>query len=220
MLEQATGLIEPDLLNAGMTAKPLAEQIVQFAEQVRQLTDQLSMLDEQLKELAQQVNKLGEDLDIADTVSNERLAQFSKQAESLDAIRKDAHNKLVAVVNSDSEQLKKAIDGFNRRFATSERESLEIGKRLDKVEAQQVKDQDAFIKSIALAVNTIKAEIDDIGLRMLRKPTDDVVSLRLTDGRDHRFREYRGSQGLRRPHRTTIDWISGDKYIDLSEPQD
>ena len=104
-------------------------------------------------------------------------------------------------------------------MGSDERDLHETNKHLNKVEAQLVKDQDAF-KSIEQSVNSLKADIVDMRRRALRRPTDNVITLRLTDGRDHRFKEYKSTQGLRKPHKTTIDWISGDKWVDLSEPED
>jgi len=215
-LERVTGLRDSDwseLLSG--TELPLTNQLAS-------ITQQLSKQAEQLSKLSDTVIELSEDVELA-RVSKAMVdadkEYHDNRLEELNQKFREAHNKLVAVVNSNGEQIRKAIDAFNGKFATTERNSLETDKRLDKVEAQLVKDRDAF-KSIEQTVNSVKADIDDIRLRMLRKPTDHVVSLRLTDGRDHRFREYRGPQGLRRPHKTATDWILGDKFVDLSEPED
>ncbi len=214
-LERVTGLRESDLLDS-----PTDGQLP-ITEQLGQLTQQLGQLTQQLGQLTQQVNKISEDVEmtqVAKALSDKCLAQLDKVTFQLESL-KDAHNKLVAVVNNNSEQLKKSTAMFEGKLGSDERDLHETNKRLDKVEAQLVKDRDAF-KSIEQTVNSVKTDIDDIRLRMLRKPTDHVVSLRLTDGRDHRFREYRGPQGLRRPHKTVTDWILGDKFVDLSEPED
>ena len=211
-LERVTGLRETelfDLLNDLLSnTEPLTYKLINITKQVTKLSDTVSKLSEEV-ELAR-VSKAMVDAD---------KAYHDNRLEELNQKFREAHTKLVAVVNSNSEQLKNAIDAFNSKFATTDRNFLETNKRLDKVEAQLVKGQDAF-KSIERTANSLKADIDDIRLRMLRKPTDSEATLRLTDGRDHRFREYRGPQGLRRPHKTVTDWIFGDKFVDLSEPKD
>ncbi len=211
-LERVTGLRETepgDLLNDLLSdTEPLTYKLINITKQVTKLSDTVSKLSEEV-ELAR-VGKAMVDAD---------KAYHDNRLEELNQKFREAHNKLVAVVNSNGEQLKNAIDAFNSKFATTDRNFLETNKRLDKVEAQLVKDQDAF-KSIERTANSLKADIDDIRLRMLRKPTDSEATLRLTDGRDHRFREYRGPHGLRRPHKTATDWILGDKFVDLSEPED
>ena len=207
-LERVTGLRESDLLDS-----PTDGQLP--------ITEQLGQLNQQLNEQSQQVNKLSEDVEVtqvAKALSDKCLAQLDKVTFQLESL-KDAHNKLVAVVNNNSEQLKKSTAMFEGKLGSDERDLHETNKRLDKVEAQLVKDQDAF-KSIEQSVNSLKADIVDMRRRALRRPTDNVITLRLTDGRDHRFREYRGPQGLRKPHKTATDWILGDKFVDLSEPED
>ncbi len=214
-LESITGLKEPSSLDRLLgTDKPIIEQLERH-------TRRLTELSGQLREISQQVNKLSEDVEmtqIAKALSDKCLAQLDKVTFQLESL-KDAHNKLVAVVNNNSEQLKKSTAMFEGKLGSDERDLHETNKRLDKVEAQLVKDQDAF-KSIEQSVNSLKADIVDMRRRALRRPTDNVITLRLTDGRDHRFREYRGPQGLRQPHKTATDWILGDKFVDLSEPED
>ena len=207
-LERVTGLRESDLLDS-----PTDGQLP--------ITEQLGQLTQQLNEQTQQVNKLSEDVEmtqVAKALSDKCLAQLDKVTFQLESL-KDAHNKLVAVVNNNSEQLKKSTAMFEGKLGSDERDLHETNKRLDKVEAQLVKDQDAF-KSIEQSVNSLKADIVDMRRLALRRPTDNVITLRLTDGRDHRFKEYKSPQGLRKPHKTTTDWISGDKWVDLSEPED
>jgi DNA repair exonuclease SbcCD ATPase subunit len=193
-LERVTGLRSPDLRELLSGTDP-------------PLTNQIASITQQLSKQAEQLSKLSEDVE---------LARVSK---TIVNAQKENYNNLLAVVNSNGEQLKQAIDAFNGKLATTERNFLETKQRLDKVEAQQLKDRDEA-KSIHQTVNSLKADMNDIRLLMLRKPADSVATLRLTDGRDHKFREYKGPQGLRRPHKTTTDWILGDKFIDLSEPED
>jgi len=215
-LERVTGLRESDLGDLlSDTELPLTNKLTNITEQVTKLSDTVS-------NLSNTVSKLSEDVELA-RVSKAMVdvdkEYYDSRLEELNQKFREAQNKLVAVVNNNGEQLKKVTDTFNGKFVASERNFLETDRRLDKVEAQQVKDQDAF-RSIEQRVNGLKADIDDARQRALRIPTDRVVTLTLTDGRDHTFREYRSPQGLRRPHKTATDLILGSRWVDLSEPED
>ncbi len=119
-------------------------------------------------------------------------------------------------MNSNSERLKNVIDMFKGKCDSAERNFDEAKKHLNKVEAQQIKHQDAF-NSIEQTMDSLKADIGDMSQRLLRYPTGNVVTISLTDGKDHRFREYKSPQGLRRPHKTVTDLILGSQWVDLSE---
>jgi len=211
-LEWVTGLIESDLgflLSDGEL--PLTNKLTNITEQVTKLGDTVSKLSDT-------VSKLSEDLELAKVSKAMVDADKEYYDKRLDEL-KEAHNKLVAVVNSNGGRLRNVIDMFEEKFDSAERNFDETKKHLNKVEAQLVKDQDAF-QSIEQTVNGLKADIDDARQRALRIPTDRVVTLTLTDGRDHTFREYKSPQGLRRPHKTATDLILGSRWVDLSEPED
>lgn len=98
--------------------------------------------------------------------------------------------------------------------------------------AQQVETLNEADNKLAALVNVnvekIKTDIDNIKFRMLRNPTGNVVSMcmiEVTPGqksksRSHRFKEYRDPQGLMRPYKTSTNQALGDRYVDLSEPED
>ena len=211
-LERVTGLRESDLgflLSDGEL--PLTNKLTNITEQVTKLGDTVSVLSDT-------VSKLSEDIELA-KVSKAMVDVDKEYYDKRLGELKEAHNKLVAVVNSNGERLRNVIDMFKGKFDSAERNFDETKKHLNKVEAQLVKDQDAF-QSIEQTVNSLKVDIDDARQRALRIPTDRVVTLTLTDGRGHTFREYKSPQGLRRPHKTATDLILGSRWVDLSEPED
>ena len=210
-LERVTGLRESDLGFSLTEDEPLTDKLTNITEQVTKLGDTVSKLSDT-------VSKLSEDLELAKVSKAMVDADKEYYDKRLDEL-KEAHNKLVAVVNSNGGRLRNVIDMFEEKFDSAERNFDETRKHLNKVEAQLVKDQDAF-KLIEQTANSLKADIDDARQRALRIPTDRVVTLTLTDGRDHTFREYKSPQGLRRPHKTATDLILGNRWVDLSEPED
>jgi chromosome segregation ATPase len=219
-LERVTGLRESK--PAGSLLDLLSDTELPLTDKLTNITEQVTKLGDTVSNLSNTVSKLSEDVELA-RVSKAMVdadkEYYDNRLEALNQKFKEAQNKLVAVVNSNGEQLKKAIDAFNGKFAAAERNFLETNKRLDKIEAQLVKDQNAF-KSNEQSVNSLKADIVDMRQRALRRPTDDVITLTLTDGRDHRFKEYKSPQGLRQPHKTSTDLILGNRWVDLSEPED
>ena len=213
--DQHSNKLEERLQQLEQVSAELFDLVNNNSTSVTDITRQLDEQAQQHRELAQQVHKFDEDLKSAETVSRERWARFTQQVESLG----EADNRLTAVVNSNTEKITKVIDASNGKFATIERNFVEIKRRFDNIEAQIVKDRDGF-KLIEQRMNRVEADIGNIKLRMLREPTGDVVSLSMTDGRKHSFKQYRSPQGLRRPSKTSTDWALGDRYVDLSEPED
>jgi chromosome segregation ATPase len=210
-LERITGLRE-------------SEPLERLSDGRQPLTGQLSGLTQQLNKQADQLEQLTGQLELArvaeatSTENSQKLRNLANQVESLSAKWQDTNNKLVEVVDTNGERLKNARDMFMEKFASAERNLDETREHLNRVEAQQVKHQDAF-KSIERTVDGLKADIDDIRQRLLRYPTGNVVTVRLNDGKDHRFREYKNRQGLRRPFKTKTDLLLGDRWVDLAEPE-
>lgn len=214
-LERVTGLRETepdDLLN-----------------DTEPLTNKLNNITEQLSKLSDTVSKLAEDMELAKVskamVDADR-EEFSKRLTDL----REAHNRQAAVINEHR-------DTFNNNFTV-------LGSRINKVQ-KMVEDVDeglsavrtkltthghdnlksvpelvSKVSNLEQVLGTIRSQVEHLALVVERKPTDDKERIRLTNGRDHTFRVYRGSRGLTRPHKIATDFISGDKYVDLAEPED
>lgn len=211
-LEWVTGLIESDL---GLL---LSDGELPLTNKLTNITEQVTKIGNTVSELSDTVSKLSEGMELA-KVSKETVDVNKEYYDKRLGGLREAHSKLAAVVNSNSERLRNAIDMFKGKFASAETNFDETKKHLNKVEAQLVKDRDTF-QSIEQTVNGLKVDIDCAKQLALRIPTDRVVTLTLADGRDHTFREYKSPQGLRRPHKTATDLILGSRWVDLSEPED
>ena len=144
-LERVTGLRESDLGFSLTEDEPLTDKLTNITEQVTKLGDTVSKLSDM-------VSKLSEDLELAKVSKAMVDADKEYYDKRLDEL-KEAHNKLVAVVNSNGERLRNVIDMFKEKFDSAERNYDETRKHLNKVEAQLVKDQDAF-KSIEQTVKS------------------------------------------------------------------
>ncbi|MFC1919222.1 hypothetical protein ACFLWX_00315 [Chloroflexota bacterium] len=92
----------------------------------------------------------------------------------------------------------------------------------ESVQANQVSSNQINIKLVTFeqTLSDLNNEVARIKHYSRRVPTGQVVSVRLSDKREHNFREYKSSEGLARPHRTSRDLIFGDRWIDLAEPED
>lgn len=78
----------------------------------------------------------------------------------------------------------------------------------------------AKVTNLERVLGTMQSRIEYLALVVERKPTDDTERIRLTNGHEHTFRVYRSSRGLKRPHKVASDFILGDEYVDLAEPED
>jgi hypothetical protein len=76
------------------------------------------------------------------------------------------------------------------------------------------------LASLEHALSKLENEVARLNNLTWRVPTGERVSIKLSDKREHNFREYKSSEGLARPHRTSRDLILGDRWIDLAAPDD
>ena len=191
-------------------------------EQVSELTMQVSQLTEQLNGLAEQLELNQATTAMMDTQEVER----KRQLEQLRNEWEDAHNKLVGIINRNSEFAKEG-------FLATEDEKKATDKQLNDLRdhLEQLEDR---VQSKLAAGNQLHAKLDAIErklscfeselgvMRILiqRQPTGKLVSFQLDNGRYHDFKEYKGSEGLKKPYRKSYDLFLGGIWIDLSEPED
>ena len=207
-LERVTGLRESDLDFSLSDTEPLTDRLTNITEQVTKLRDVVSKLSDI-------VIKLSEDVELA-KADKVMVGELNHKL-------KEAHNSLATVVNNHR-------DIFNNNFAV-------LGSRIDKVQ-KMVEDLGEGLNEIRTKLTThghdnlkpvpelvakvgnLERALGTMQSQVERKPTDDTERIRLTDGREHTFRVYRGKRGLSKPHRVSLDLFLGDKYVDLAEPED
>jgi Mg2+ and Co2+ transporter CorA len=214
-LERVTGLRESDLDFSLSDTEPLTDRLTNVTEQVTKLRDTVSKLSDI-------VSKLSEDVELA-KADKVMVGELNHKL-------KEAHNSLATVVNNHR-------DIFNNNFAV-------LGSRIDKVQKmvedlgeglsiirtkltthghdnlKPVLELVAKVGNLERALGTMQSQVEHLALVVERKSTDDTERIRLTDGREHTFRVYRGKRGLSKPHRVSVDLFLGDKYVDLAEPED
>ncbi len=210
-LERMTGLRQSGLLdNLSDGQQPLPGQIDELTRQLNEQADRLGQLAGQLEP----ARAAG-----ATSAENSRkLAELASRVESLGASFENDARKLAEVVDNNGQRLKDAQIMLTEKTGSAERGIDGTRENLGRVEAQQARLQDA-LKSMERTVDGLKADLADVRKRLLRCPTGNVVTVSLDGGRERRFREYRSPQGLRRPYRTSVDLILGNRWVDLAEPE-
>ena len=76
------------------------------------------------------------------------------------------------------------------------------------------------IKQLESEMTRTTTNIFSLKRDVKRQPTDDIHTLTYKNGSEHRFRVYKSTAGLVKPHVAYTDLISGKKYVDLTEPLD
>ena len=70
-------------------------------------------------------------------------------------------------------------------------------------------------------LGTMQSRIEQLGRVAIAVPYRRYgTDFRLTDHKEHTFREYKSTRGLTKPYQTTGDFIFGRRWVDLSEPED
>lgn len=218
-LERVTGLRETklgDLLNnLPSKTKPLTKKLFDITEQLSKLSDSVSKLREAV-ELAQ----------VTRTVVVADRKEFSKRLIDL----QEAHNRQATVVNDHRDTCNKNFTVLGSRIDKVQKLSEDVGEGLSAVRTQLTTHGHDGLSLIPQLSNRLEQMGKQIaGLQTgiaraqtlaVRKLTDDFERLELANGSKHTFRVYRSKRGLYNPHRLSIDPFLGDKYVDLSEPQD
>lgn len=203
-IERVTGVKEPSSLESSLdeilgTTKPITEQLEQHTRQLTELNKKVTELTEQLE------------VDGNNTASNTELDNvrddLAKETRRLNMLESELANKAAnsRVISLES-QVKSLADQLGKQGA-------ELKKGLDEVLNKALE----HLKSLEQRLSALEGKAKKVAMR---QPTGELVTVRLRDGRDHRFREYRSTRGLTRPHKHKSDLILGDFYIDLEEPED
>lgn len=128
----------------------------------------------------------------------------------------------VDTININLEAAEKNIGNFSAFVLSSERVFDHLQQEIKSLRSQlestansstKVSRLEAEVIRLATTMTTLKREIK-------RQPTDDIHTLTYKDGSEHKFRVYKGTAGLVKPHRVAWDPSSSDKYVDLTEPLD
>lgn len=144
--------------------------------------------------------------------------------QEIEAIKSNT-KKLVDKVDTLSIKLESAqndIMSINRHEESLDRSYTELQKEVSIVGLQlaAVSNLSTKVKQLESEATRLTTTTSLIKREIKRQPTDEIRTLPYTDGIEHRFRVYKSKAGLKKPHRVTRDPVSGDKYIDETEPLD
>ncbi len=208
-LESITGLKEPSSLDRLLgTDTPLTEH-------VNQLSEQLSKLTEQLK---------------SEYVSKEALgtiaAELTEKFESLQHEIANAYNMSAIAIRESRESCENSFSKIEGQSTTTANELYELSKTVKHIQ-ESVQGNRASINQLNTKLVSLEHTLSELENKVARVkhltrrvPTGEIVSIQLSDKREHHFRGYKSSEGLARPHRTSRDLILGDRWVDLAEPED
>ena len=215
-LESITGLKEPSSLDRLLgTDKPITEQLERHTRELSELHKQVSELTEQL-ELSRVAKAM---LDAYETDHKRQLEQLRNEW-------KNAHNSLVGIINRNGELVKNSYSIAEDGAKATNKQVNDLGDHVGHLE-ERVQSKLALENQLAIRLDAVEGKLSHFEkelsvLRNLtrRVPTGEIVSIELNDKREHHFREYKSKEGLARPYRSKRDLILGDRWIDLSEPED
>lgn len=159
------------------------------------------------------------------------FTQYSEQLDELqrglEELQNNTDNRITRLVNdtskishdfSNSERgWQDSVSVLSTKFKTMS-ETLHNIERYVQLTNTEVKDFKGKIDTLEQSYVNLESGIRYTKLLATRVPTGEVVSVALNDGRNHKFREYRSSEGLTKPYQTKSDLILGGKWVDLNEP--
>jgi len=209
-LEHITGVKETDELDKllGITDTSLAEQVSQLTEQLGKVTEQLE---------SKYVSR--------ETVEN-TVAELTGECELLHKEISNVCNLSAVAKRKSRESYENSLLTIERRVTATANELYELSRTTKHVQ-ESIQDNRSSINQLTTKLTLFEQALSELrsGVARVEKltrrvPTGEIISIRLSDKREHHFREYKSKEGLARPHRTSRDLILGDRWIDLAEPED
>ena len=208
-LESITGVKELSVQDRLLgTDKPITEQ-------VNQLSEQLSKLTEQLK--SEYVPR-----EAMDTI----VAELTEKTESLQNEVANRCRTLTIHENENRESCENSLSKIDGQFTATANQLYELSKIVKHVQESvqsnraSINQQNTKLVSLEQTLSEIANKVARVKNLTRRVPTGEIISIQLSDKREHHFRKYKSAEGLARPHRTSRDLILGDRWIDLAEPED
>ncbi len=192
----------------GITDIPLIQRVAQ-------LTEQLSKLTEQLK---------------SEYVSRETIETMASE---LTEESKSLHREIANTYNMLTLGVRKSHESYENRFSKIEVRAVATGDELHGLSTtvkhiqeslqsnhESINQLNAKLISLEHTLSDLENKVARVKNLTRRVPTGEIVGIELNDKHEHHFRAYKSKEGLARPHRTSRDFILGDRWIDLAEPED
>ena len=202
----------------GEVAELEGEKIEDIQQQVDTLGASVEHLGNHLKELADRVESA--------QVNKGLAKRLEEELERVERETTDGHNQLAAIINKNTAEVRKIIPIVQGKLDDLQSQQANLKSEL----AHKVSDHKAGLQPLTglpSNLEDVKSNVARLSDRVAtserrakQHPTDRTETLELSDGKKRTFKVYRGPAGLIKPHKISSDLISGDKYVDLSEPLD
>ena len=154
------------------------------------------------------------------------VTEFTEESELLHKEIADMRSMLAAAMRQSRTSYENSIMKTRGQSAATANDLYEISKTVKHIE-ESVQGNRASINQLNTKLVSFEHTLPELENKVARVknlarrvPTGELVSIQLSDKREHHFREYKSSVGLARPHRTSRDLIFGDRWVDLAEPED
>ena len=204
---------------------PFVEDIVERVDRLEELMETAVMAKDDIEDIAvEHLNGLTQQVDLV-AGKLEGLPERCEKLETLCSNLNEAHNGLVGMVGQNHEAV-------NKHFALQKDGAKSTDTRLRELEAltrrlgKKIEANSAIYTQLTNRLNAMdqkasrfEAELRTLRNQTLRQPTGELVSARLTDKRDHNFKEYKSPMGLAKPYKHSHDLFLGNRWIDLAEPE-
>jgi chromosome segregation ATPase len=194
--------------------------------QRQEFSDRLNNTTEQLVKINDIVGKLSEDIGQTNTATDAQKKEFSESLTNL----QEAQSRLAAVIDEHRDTIKKNLEGLESRIDKTQKIIEGLGETQNENKPKPTPDGlDSLslipqlktgLERVGEQITSLQAGVAKAQALAVRTPTDDLVIINMANGTKHTFRIYRGKRGLSKPHRVGVDQVHGEKYVDLSEPED
>ena len=205
---------------------PVVKDIVERVDRLEERIETAVMAKDDIEDIAtEHLNGLTQQVDLV-AGKLEGLPERCEQLETLCRKFNEAHNGLVGMVSQDHEAVSKhfALQRDGAKSTDIRIRELEV---LTRRLGEKIEVNSAICTQLTNRLNAIDQRVSHLDAdrktmrnQLQRQPTGEVVSVRLTDKRDHRFKEYKSLKGLAKPYKHSHDLFLGDRWIDLAEPED
>ena len=222
--ENITGIRELSELERLLsnTEKLLTEQVSDLTKQVSQLNEQVNQPSEQVSKLTEQLKSEYVSRETIETIATELTGKF----ESLHKEIVTTYKMLAVIVRKNLESCENRFSKIEGQVTTTTNQLYELSKTVKHVQ-ESVQSNRASISQLNTKLVSLEHALSELenGVARVknltrRVPTGEIVGIQLSDKREHHFREYKNSEALARPYRTKRDLILGDRWVDLTEPED
>jgi len=202
---------------------PLIEDIVERVVRLEERMETVTLSNDDLDDpIADHVNEINQQVNILAAKLDELLKRCD-QLEVLSGEYVEDHNRIASVMSQINEDVKRGFEAQSDQAKANQARLIELESTTKHLE-NRLQANVSVDNQLSSNLNAVEQRIPYIEKKIknltLCQPTGEVVSVGLTDKRDHRFKEYKSPIGLSRPYRHSRDLFMNDRWIDLAEPLD